>query len=84
MAPHRDDVTRLLRAPGDGDEEALHQLMPLVEREFTVSPARAWRATVATTASRRRRSSTKHSCAWWRSIESTGGIARTSSRLGRG
>ena len=34
MAGHRDDVTTLLRAWGDGDEQALHQLMPLVEREL--------------------------------------------------
>jgi hypothetical protein len=27
MAGHRDDVTALLRAWGDGDEQALHQLM---------------------------------------------------------
>ena len=34
MPGHRDDVTALLRAWGEGDEEALHQLMPLVEREL--------------------------------------------------
>ena len=31
---HRDDVTALLRAWGEGDEQALHDLMPLVEREL--------------------------------------------------
>lgn len=30
----RGEVTSLLRAWGDGDEQALHQLMPLVEREL--------------------------------------------------
>jgi RNA polymerase sigma-70 factor, ECF subfamily len=34
MPGHRDDVTALLRAWGAGDEQALHQLMPLVEREL--------------------------------------------------
>ena len=34
MPGHRDDVTALLRAWGEGDEQALHQLMPLVEREL--------------------------------------------------
>ena len=34
MPEHRDDVTALLRAWGDGDEQALHHLMPLVEREL--------------------------------------------------
>lgn len=34
MAGPRDDVTALLRAWGEGDEEALNQLMPLVEREL--------------------------------------------------
>ena len=34
MAGHGDDVTGLLRAWRDGDEQALHQLMPLVEREL--------------------------------------------------
>jgi RNA polymerase sigma factor (TIGR02999 family) len=34
MPGHRDDVTTLLRAWGEGDEQALHQLMPLVEREL--------------------------------------------------
>ena len=34
MAGGRDDVTMLLRAWGEGDEQALHQLMPLVEREL--------------------------------------------------
>jgi RNA polymerase sigma factor (TIGR02999 family) len=34
MPGHRDDVTALLRAWGDGDEQALHQLTPLVEREL--------------------------------------------------
>jgi RNA polymerase sigma factor (TIGR02999 family) len=34
MAGHGDDVTGLLRAWGDGDGQALHQLMPLVEREL--------------------------------------------------
>jgi len=34
MAGHRDDVTALLQAWGAGDEQALHQLMPLVEREL--------------------------------------------------
>jgi RNA polymerase sigma-70 factor (ECF subfamily) len=34
MSGRRDDVTALLRAWGDGDEQALHQLMPLVEREL--------------------------------------------------
>jgi hypothetical protein len=34
MPGHRDDVTTLLRAWGEGDERALHQLMPLVEREL--------------------------------------------------
>jgi RNA polymerase sigma-70 factor (ECF subfamily) len=29
-----DDVTALLRAWGEGDEQALHQLMPVVEREL--------------------------------------------------
>jgi hypothetical protein len=33
-ARHSDDVTGLLRAWGEGDEQALHQLMPLVEREL--------------------------------------------------
>jgi len=31
MPGHRDDVTTLLRAGGKGDDQALHQLMPLVE-----------------------------------------------------
>jgi len=34
MPGHRDDVTTLLRAWGEGDEQALHRLMPLVEREL--------------------------------------------------
>jgi RNA polymerase sigma-70 factor (ECF subfamily) len=34
MPGPRDDVTALLRAWGDGDEQALHHLMPLVEREL--------------------------------------------------
>ena len=34
MPGHPDDVTALLRAWGEGDEQALHQLMPLVEREL--------------------------------------------------
>ena len=34
MPERRDEVTTLLRAWGDGDEQALHQLMPLVEREL--------------------------------------------------
>ena len=34
MAGHRDDVTALLQAWGAGDEQALNQLMPLVEREL--------------------------------------------------
>ncbi len=34
MAGDRDDVTALLRAWGEGDEQALHQLTPLVEREL--------------------------------------------------
>ena len=32
--PGRDEVTALLRAWGGGDEQALHKLMPLVEREL--------------------------------------------------
>jgi len=32
MSGHRDDVRTLRRAWGEGDEQALHQLMPLVER----------------------------------------------------
>ena len=34
MPGHPDDVTALLRAWGEGDEQALHKLMPLVEREL--------------------------------------------------
>jgi RNA polymerase sigma factor (TIGR02999 family) len=34
MPERRDEVTRLLRAWGEGDERALHELMPLVEREL--------------------------------------------------
>ena len=34
MPGHRDEVTTLLRAWGNGDEQALHQLVPLVEREL--------------------------------------------------
>jgi len=34
MHGHRDEVTTLLRAWGSGDEQALHELMPLVEREL--------------------------------------------------
>ena len=34
MPGRRDDVTALLRAWGAGDEQALHHLMPLVEREL--------------------------------------------------
>ena len=34
MSERRDDVTTLLRAWGEGDEQALHELMPLVEREL--------------------------------------------------
>ena len=34
MLGPRDDVTKLLRAWGEGDEQALHHLMPLVEREL--------------------------------------------------
>ena len=34
MPGPRDDVTKLLRAWGEGDEQALHHLMPLVEREL--------------------------------------------------
>lgn len=34
MPGRRDDVTTLLRAWGEGDEQALHELMPLVEREL--------------------------------------------------
>jgi RNA polymerase sigma-70 factor (ECF subfamily) len=34
MPAPRDDVTTLLRAWGEGDEQALHELMPLVEREL--------------------------------------------------
>jgi len=34
MPGHRGEVTTLLRAWGNGDEQALHQLMPLVEREL--------------------------------------------------
>jgi RNA polymerase sigma-70 factor, ECF subfamily len=34
MPGHRDDVTALLRAWGEGDAQALHRLMPLVEREL--------------------------------------------------
>jgi RNA polymerase sigma-70 factor, ECF subfamily len=34
MPGRRDDVTALLRAWGEGDEQALHHLMPLVEREL--------------------------------------------------
>jgi RNA polymerase sigma factor (TIGR02999 family) len=34
MPGHPDDVTALLRAWGHGDEQALNQLMPLVEREL--------------------------------------------------
>jgi RNA polymerase sigma-70 factor (ECF subfamily) len=34
MPGHRDDVTVLLRAWRQGDEQALHELMPLVEREL--------------------------------------------------
>jgi RNA polymerase sigma-70 factor (ECF subfamily) len=34
MSGHGDDVTALLRAWGGGDEQALHRLMPLVEREL--------------------------------------------------
>lgn len=34
MPAEAHDVTRLLRAWGAGDEEALHQLIPLVEREL--------------------------------------------------
>jgi RNA polymerase sigma-70 factor (ECF subfamily) len=34
MPGHGDDVTALLQAWGKGDEQALHQLMPLVEREL--------------------------------------------------
>ena len=34
MPGHRGDVTGLLQAWGEGDEQALHQLMPLVEREL--------------------------------------------------
>jgi RNA polymerase sigma factor (TIGR02999 family) len=34
MPGHHDDVTALLRAWGDGDKEALHRLMPIVEREL--------------------------------------------------
>lgn len=34
MPGRHDDVTALLRAWGEGDEQALHQLMPMVEREL--------------------------------------------------
>jgi len=34
MPGPRDDVTALLQAWGNGDEQALHHLMPLVEREL--------------------------------------------------
>jgi DNA-directed RNA polymerase specialized sigma24 family protein len=34
MPARRDDVTALLRAWGEGDEQPPHQLMPLVEREL--------------------------------------------------
>ena len=34
MPGHPDNVTTLLRAWGEGDEQALHQLMPLVEGEL--------------------------------------------------
>ena len=34
MPGHREDVTTLLRAWGEGDQQALDQLMPLVEREL--------------------------------------------------
>ena len=34
MPGHGEDVTALLQAWGEGDEQALHQLMPLVEREL--------------------------------------------------
>jgi RNA polymerase sigma-70 factor, ECF subfamily len=34
MPGRPDDVTALLRAWGEGDEQALHQLMPVVEREL--------------------------------------------------
>src|SRR5688500_700399 len=34
MPERRDEVTRLLRAWGEGDEQALHELTPLVEREL--------------------------------------------------
>jgi RNA polymerase sigma factor (TIGR02999 family) len=34
MPERRDDVTMLLRAWGEGDEQALHELVPLVEREL--------------------------------------------------
>jgi len=34
MPGPREDVTGLLRAWGEGDEQALHRLMPLVEREL--------------------------------------------------
>ena len=51
MAGPGDDVTGLLRAWGEGDEQALHRLMPLVERELN-RIARACLAGAATASAR--------------------------------
>ena len=79
----QEDISALLAAWSEGNQNALERLTPIVYDELRRLARHYMKESVPATACKQRRWSTKHIRAWWTTNACSGRIALTSSLLRR-